>query len=165
MNRRRYGEISFEVDEDFLDYTVVNYVEAEDTSPPMNPLLTVNTQTSEPSQITISRRALIDDNFPIDLYAAHQLEILQAGHNRCELVKQTSHPVNKNVQALELILTVSSDESTFQQTYFFVEGKKEIIVICGSALLGKNFESVRVKALSLMKSLIQKPKSSLTKCA
>ena len=163
MTRTPYGEISFEVDEKFVDYTVVNYVHPSPTS--STPLLTINPQALNPSQITVSRRSNIIGSIPLELYAAHQLEILQAGDNRCEIVNQSNTSTNTHAEVFEQVVTVSNDDGTFQQVYFWINFQEEIIVICGSAPLGVDFEDVKSQATSLMNSLVNPARQSLAQCA
>ena len=166
MTRKIYGNLSVDIDPDFVDYTVINYFSQTKRDSLASPLLLGrNAQTSWPSQITITRRAIPVEGFPLETFAQHQLEMLTIGGNDYDVLEQESYQAQGRYSVFEQTVSLTNTNGVFTQIHLFIETEHEIIFICGSSQLGEYFEEVKNQSITLMQSINYTSQSQLRACA
>lgn len=166
MTRKIYGNLSLDIDQDFVDYTVINYFCPANRDSLASPLLLGrNSQSSWPNQITITRRAIPVEGFPLETFAQHQLEILTTGGNDCDVLDQRSYQAQARYSVYEQTVSLANTNGVFVQFHLFIQAENEIILICGSSQLGEYFEEVKEQSIALMESINYTSESQLRACA
>ena len=131
MPQQTYGRLSLNIPENFCDTTTVTLVNRSEENfgglPSLNPINIGD------SMITVSRRARLDPPVPLVLYAEHQIEILRATHENCQIVNQRPLNTDTKQNAYKFDVVINQAGTSVSQSYVFFDNSTKIVVICGSS--------------------------------